>query len=112
MTKEPLEQSLDVHIQKITEQLHQQRLQAQNNIQEAQQRQKEYHDHCIRTIEFKIGDQVLLYEFAKEKVHGDKLREKWKGPYFIHNYGPLRIYKIRTKDRKILKKLINTDRLK
>ncbi|CAG8850973.1 28380_t:CDS:1, partial [Gigaspora margarita] len=50
-------------------QLHQQRLQAQKNIQEAQQRQKEYHDYSIKAIKFKIRDQVLLYESAKEKVH-------------------------------------------
>ncbi|CAG8775822.1 24574_t:CDS:2, partial [Gigaspora rosea] len=43
--EEPLEQSLELHIGKITEQLHQQRLQAQKNIQEAQKRQKEYHDN-------------------------------------------------------------------
>ncbi|CAG8505104.1 19639_t:CDS:2 [Dentiscutata erythropus] len=36
----PLEQSLELHINKITKQLHQQRLQAQDNIQEAQQKQK------------------------------------------------------------------------
>ncbi|CAG8613318.1 30428_t:CDS:1, partial [Gigaspora margarita] len=67
MTEELLEQSLDRHIKKITEQLHQQRLQAQNNIQEAQRRQKEYHDRCIKTTEFKIKDQFLLYESTKEK---------------------------------------------
>ncbi|CAG8690708.1 31892_t:CDS:1, partial [Racocetra persica] len=31
-----LEQSLDLHIYKITDQLHQQRVQAQQNIKEAQ----------------------------------------------------------------------------
>ncbi|CAG8854801.1 21535_t:CDS:1, partial [Gigaspora margarita] len=29
---------------------------AQKNIQEVQQRQKEYHDYGIKVIEFKIGD--------------------------------------------------------
>ncbi|CAG8838189.1 16558_t:CDS:1, partial [Gigaspora margarita] len=62
-----LDQLVNLHIKKITEQLHQQRLQAQNNIQEAQRRQKEYHDRYIKTIEFKIGNQVLLYELAKKK---------------------------------------------
>ncbi|CAG8811114.1 14718_t:CDS:1, partial [Gigaspora rosea] len=86
MPEELLEQSLELHIRKITEQLHQQSLQAQKNIQEAQQKQKEYHNDGIKAIEFKIGDQVLLYESTKKKVHGDKLREKWKGPYFVHDY--------------------------
>ncbi|CAG8778979.1 28005_t:CDS:2, partial [Racocetra persica] len=39
---------------------------------------KEHYDFGIKSIKFKIGDQVLLYEFAKEKVYGDKLREKKK----------------------------------
>ncbi|CAG8789723.1 18483_t:CDS:1, partial [Dentiscutata erythropus] len=35
MLEPPLEQSLELHSNKITEQLHQQRLQAQNNIHKA-----------------------------------------------------------------------------
>ncbi|CAG8756164.1 9892_t:CDS:2 [Dentiscutata erythropus] len=58
--------------------LEQQRLQAQHNIQEAQQKQKEHYDQDIRAVKFKIGDQVLLYESAKEKVYRDKLRENRK----------------------------------
>ncbi|CAG8515191.1 1518_t:CDS:2 [Dentiscutata erythropus] len=65
--EEALEQSLDQYIEKITK-----------NIRNAQEKQKGYYDKNIRPIEFKIGDQVLLYELAKEKVYNDKLREKWK----------------------------------
>ncbi|CAG8785842.1 38144_t:CDS:2, partial [Gigaspora margarita] len=48
----------------------QKRLQAQDNIQKAQRRQKNYYNYSIRPIEFRIGDQVLLHESAKEKYIG------------------------------------------
>ncbi|CAG8810215.1 243_t:CDS:1, partial [Racocetra persica] len=41
-----------------------------------QQRQKEYHDKRIKLEKFKIGEQVLVYKSAKEKIYGDKLRKK------------------------------------
>ncbi|CAG8856559.1 40997_t:CDS:1, partial [Gigaspora margarita] len=52
-----LEESLKLHIKKITENLQEQRTQARQKIKEAQQRQKEYYDKKIRSIEFQIGDQ-------------------------------------------------------
>ncbi|CAG8846633.1 685_t:CDS:1, partial [Gigaspora margarita] len=48
----------------------------QDNIKKAQEKQKRYHNKNIKTIEFKTGDQVLMYESAKKNVYGDKLREK------------------------------------
>ncbi|CAG8638354.1 19652_t:CDS:1, partial [Dentiscutata erythropus] len=95
-----LEQALDQHIEKITKQLNQQRLQAQTNIKNAQEKQKGYYDKNIKSIEFKIDDQVLLYKSANEKVYSNKLREKWKGPYFIYDYGAPRTYKLRTIEEK------------
>ncbi|CAG8828562.1 12741_t:CDS:1, partial [Dentiscutata erythropus] len=50
-----------------------------------QQKQKEKHDEHVKEISFHIGDKVLLYRSAQAKVHGDKFREKWKGPYYIHD---------------------------
>ncbi|CAG8676208.1 28725_t:CDS:2, partial [Dentiscutata erythropus] len=72
----------------------------QNNIRNAQERQKGYYNKSIKSIEFKIGDQVLLYESAKEKVYSNKLREKWKGPYFVHDYRVSGAYKLRTVEEK------------
>ena len=88
------------------------RLQAQQNIGKAQQKQKQYHDKGIRPVEFNIGDKVLLYESAKAGVHGNKFREKWTGPYYIHDISAPGAYKLRTMDDKILRRTINTDRLK
>jgi hypothetical protein len=46
-------------------------------------RQKEYYDKKIKTKQFKIGDKVLLYDSAKQMVHGDKFRDKYKEGIFI-----------------------------
>ncbi|CAG8469621.1 21002_t:CDS:2 [Gigaspora rosea] len=70
-----LEQSLKAHIKKITEDLQQQRTQAQQNIKKAQQRQKEYYDKkIIKPVEFQIGEQVLIYDLAKDKNRRRKNR--------------------------------------
>ncbi|CAG8849188.1 24874_t:CDS:1, partial [Gigaspora margarita] len=81
-------------------------------IKEAQLQQKEYYDKKIKLVEFRIEDQVLIYDLVKENVYGDKLRERWKGPYYIHDYGAIKTYKLRTIDGKILKNMVNTDQLK
>ena len=88
------------------------RLQAQQNIGKAQQKQKQYHDQGIRPVKFNIGDKVLLYESVKASVHGDKFREKWMGPYYIHDISAPGAYKLRTLEDKILRRTVNTDRLK
>ena len=46
-------------------------------------RQKGYYDKKIKTKQFKIGDKVLLYDSAKQMVHGDKFRDKYKEGIFI-----------------------------
>ena len=88
------------------------RVQAQQNIGKAQQKQKQYHDKGIKPEKFNIGDKVLLYESAKAGVHGYKFRIKWTGPYYIHDNSAPGAYKLRTMDNKILRRTINTDRLK
>jgi hypothetical protein len=50
-----------------------------------QDKQKKYHDKKNKKKEiFKIGDKVLYYNAAKEKQWSEKLEEKFKGPYYIH----------------------------
>jgi hypothetical protein len=108
----PYEQQLQVHIDFITNKLQQVQLKAQQNIETAQQKQKERHDEHVKETSFHIGDKVLLYRSAQAKVHGDKFREKWKGPYYIHNIVAPGAYKLRSMDDKILKGTINANRLK
>ena len=45
-------------------------------------RQKGYYDKKIKPKQFKIGDKVLLYDSAKQMVHGDKFRDKYKEGIF------------------------------
>ena len=86
-------EAIRAHIDHITIDLEQARIQAKQNINQAQEKQKQYHDWKIKELTFKIGDKVLLYESAKAKVHGDKFREKWKGPYYVHKVLGLGAYK-------------------
>ena len=110
--EKPYNEQLQRHIDFITEDFQQIRIQAQQNIKKAQQKQKQYHDKGIKPEKFNIGDKVLLFELVKAGVHGDKFREKWTGPYYIHNTIAPGAYKLRTMDDKILWRTINIERLK
>ncbi|CAG8688390.1 6094_t:CDS:2 [Dentiscutata erythropus] len=67
ISKPPLEQSLKLHVNKITEQLYQQRIQAQSNIQRAQQKQKKYHDCDLKTVKFKISNSSVTIQVSQRK---------------------------------------------
>ena len=111
----PLEshdQQLQRHINFITEDLQQMRLQGQQNIEKAQQKQKQYHDQKIKSQKFNIEDKVLLYKLAKAKVHKDKFREKWTELYYIHDIVAFGIYKLKIIENKILRRAINIEKLK
>jgi len=107
-----MEEQLQQHIDFITEDLQNICMDAQQNIGKAQEKQKRYYDQGVKTEKFNIGDKVLLYESAKAKVHGDKFREKWTGPYYIHDTTTTGIYTLKTLEEKVLKRKENTDRLK
>jgi hypothetical protein len=61
---------------------------------------------------FNIGDQVLLYNAAKEKQWSGKLQDKWKGPYYIHQTIKNGSYKLKELDGRILKIPVNGELLK
>ncbi|PKK62445.1 hypothetical protein RhiirC2_790374 [Rhizophagus irregularis] len=74
-------------------------------------KQKEYYNKKFkRKARFEIGEQVLLYDAAKEKQWNGKLKEK--GPYYIHDTIRNGAYKIKELDRRILKTPINGELLK
>jgi hypothetical protein len=57
-------------------------LATQDVIYQSQQKQQQRHNSDLCSVQFKIGDLVLLYRSQlREK---QKLQERWKGPYFIH----------------------------
>src|SRR6185369_9969784 len=80
------------------------RMKAKENIEESQEKQKEYHDKKNKiNKEFEIGDKVLLYEAWREKQWSGKLQEKWKGQYVIHEKLFNGSYKLREMNGKVLK---------
>jgi Integrase zinc binding domain/Integrase core domain len=56
---------------------------AKDNIGNAQQLQKERINKLDKAQSYKVGDLVLLYDAAKQNVHGDKFTLRWKGPYVV-----------------------------
>jgi hypothetical protein len=79
-------------------------------IYKSQQKQKQRHDADLKEIIFKIGDLVLLYQ--SQFKGKQKLQERWKGPYYVHEIIGDGAYKLRTMEGKILKVPVNVDRLK
>ena len=62
------------------------------------QRVKNYHDKNILRREFKVGEQVLLYN-SRLKFFQGKLRSRWEGPFVVTRvtpYGAIEIQKDKT----------------
>jgi hypothetical protein len=78
------------------------RITASKNIKDAQKRQKITHDRKIRTMTYRINDMVLEYRSDLQNVHGDKFRDKWSGPFFIHRVLGNGSYILRTNSREVL----------
>jgi hypothetical protein len=99
-----------VRIRMLTGRVTEDRLMTQDAIYEAQQQQKQRHDENLVRIFYKIGDLVLLY---KSQLRGkQKLQDRWKGPYYIHEDLGNGVYKLRTLQGDILKTPVNSERLK
>jgi hypothetical protein len=47
------------------------------------ERTKRWHDKRIRTMQFKPGDKVLLFNSRVHLFSHVKLCSKWEGPYFV-----------------------------
>ena len=60
----------------------------------------------------KIGNKVLVHRTDLQNNMSAKLQEKWIGPYFIHQVLENNVYKLRNMDGKLVKNLINGNRLK
>ena len=58
------------------------RNEAYDNARIYKDKTKKWHDQRILRREFKIGDQVLLFN-SKLKLFPSKLKSKWSGPYTV-----------------------------
>ncbi|XP_052724070.1 uncharacterized protein LOC128193915 [Vigna angularis] len=63
------------------------RLEAYENSKFYKERTKKFHDSSIVRKDFKIGQQVLLYN-SRLGLMGGKLRSKWTGPFIVTNVFP------------------------
>src|SRR6185436_10067258 len=57
---------------------------AKDNIGTVQQMQEERSKRLNKAVSFKENDLVILYDAAKQNVHGDKFTLRWTGPYRIY----------------------------
>ena len=85
---------------------------ARTRIDKAQTRQKKRHDHLYTIESYSIGEKVLRYKSFLEGTHKDKLKEKWEGPFYIHDVLEYGNYKLRNLDDKVLKPRFHGNRLK
>ena len=54
----------------------------------------------------------MLYRATQQQVHGDKFRDKFDGPFFIHDIVRPGTYKLRTEDGKVRKNPAHANQLK
>ena len=76
-------------------------VEAKGNIIIAQLKQKEMYDkkHC-KPSQFQCDQLILLRNFSRKKVKGEKLTERFLGPYKIINALPHGIYELRNEEGK------------
>lgn len=83
---------------------------ALDNIEKGQEKQKKRFNK--RSQKLKIGDKVLVHRTDLQNNMSAKLNEQWIGPYFIHDVLEHNVYKLRNMDGKLVKNVINGNRLK
>ena len=112
ITTQQLPQTIEQYHRLLTTQLQQRRRDAQQNILQQQQKQKERYDQTHKGIDYQIGDKVLLFNVPRSHVHGDKFKDKFDGPFYIHSIVRPGTYKLRTLDGRIRKNPTHADQLK
>ncbi|CAG8652018.1 11814_t:CDS:1, partial [Diversispora eburnea] len=53
------------------------------NVTSTQELQKERQKYLAKAHEYHENDIILLYNFAKRQVHGQKFNPKYIGPFWI-----------------------------
>jgi hypothetical protein len=107
-----LPQAVHKHHQLISNQLEQRRSDAQQNILQRQQQQQERYNKSHPGMNYQIGDKVLMFNVPQSHVHGDKFKDKFDGPFYIHDIVRPGTYKLRALDGRVRKNPIHADLLK
>jgi hypothetical protein len=84
----------------------------QHNIQQAQELQKIRQQKLKKAQTYKVGDIVLVYDSAKQNLHGGKFVVKWAGPYWIEKKLGNNTYLIRNKSGAVHNSSVHAERLK
>src|SRR5687767_3623971 len=75
------------------------RVQARNQIEKSQIKQKDHHDTTVkRSNQFEIGARVLYFNVTLDHSHSGKFNPKWRGPFIIQQVLPHGVYKLQTLD--------------
>ena len=82
---------------------------AYDNVIIYKEKTKRWHDQKILRREFKVGEQVLLYN-SRLKLFLGKLKSRWSGPYIVITSTPFGAVTLKDESRNEFK--VNGQRLK
>ena len=85
---------------------------AHDNIELAQQRQKEYYDQKARDVSYNVGERVWLYTPNKKKGLSSKLTHNWHGPFRILSKTSPVNYLLDANDERSVTQIVHVNRLK
>ncbi|CAG8465793.1 3206_t:CDS:1, partial [Diversispora eburnea] len=91
--EETLEQRISSLIGTFTDAL----IISSRNVRSVQELQKERQKHLTKAHEYHENNIVLLYNFTKRQVHGQKFNPKWTGLFWIEKKLGNKVYLIRDK---------------
>ena len=72
------------------------RNEAYDNAKIYKEKTKRWHDQKILRKEFKVGEQVILYN-SRLKLFPGKLKSRWSGPYTVVASTPFGVVTLKTK---------------
>ena len=82
------------------------------NLEQSQQRNKNYYDKKRRDIKFKVGQKVLVFTPLRKVGKSEKLMHNWYGPYeIIEVMSPL-VYKLQHLEKRNKIDLVHISRIK
>ena len=84
---------------------------AQKNLGEAQLKQKKAYDLKHKAPTYNVGDKVLRYNRRRDTRMGDKLGNRFMGPYQIHEVLGRGVYRLKDGET-VLKQIVNATNLK
>lgn len=81
-------------------------------IKNAQLDQQEHYNKSRLQFRFIVGDRVWFYWPSRQQNVPQKLTLPWSGPYYIHEQLSPVTYRITRPDGKLIRQIVNADRLK